>query len=166
MTVALFKSSVWVKLIRQDRRTGDLDSLDCLGGVVGDVNIDADGLSVVIQLFTMHHGKRGHLLVLLKHLIRRRSSCKTDNMKGCVLVCTSLSSEASRWRDLSDIRKLRVVSTIGWGPGFSGAYWTFLITRRTEFLPTIHTHKLSAWKHPCAHLYLKLILPGLRSLRH
>lgn len=57
----------------------------------------------------------------------------------CVCACTSLSSEASRCSDLSDMRKLRVVSTIGCGPGFSGAYWTFLITRRTEFLNT-QTH--------------------------
>lgn len=54
-------------------------------------------------------------------------------------VFTSLSNEASRCSDLSDIKKLRVVSTMGCGPGFSGAYWTFLITRRTEFLRT-HTH--------------------------
>lgn len=40
------------------RQTRDLDSLDCFGGVVGDVDVDADGLSVVIQLLTMHDGKQ------------------------------------------------------------------------------------------------------------
>lgn len=47
---------------------------------------------------------------------------------------TSLSREASRCRDRSDMRKWRVVSAEGWGPGFSGANCTFRITRRTEFL--------------------------------
>lgn len=32
------------------------------------------------------------------------------------------------------MRKWRVVSAEGWGPGFSGANCTFRITRRTEFL--------------------------------
>lgn len=32
------------------------------------------------------------------------------------------------------MRKWRVVSADGWGPGFSGANCTFRITRRTEFL--------------------------------
>lgn len=58
----------------------------------------------------------------------RKSVCRWMHVR------TSLSSEASRWRERSDIRKLRVVSTIGWGPGFSGAYWTFRMTNRTEFL--------------------------------
>lgn len=47
---------------------------------------------------------------------------------------TSLSREASRCRDRSDMRKWRVVSAEGWGPGFSGANCTFRITSRTEFL--------------------------------
>lgn len=47
---------------------------------------------------------------------------------------TSLSSDASRCNDRSDIRKCRVVSAVGCGPGFSGAYWTFRMTKRTEFL--------------------------------
>lgn len=55
-------------------------------------------------------------------------------MSMCVFLHTSLSREASRWRERSDIRKLRVVSTIGCGPGFSGAYCTLRITSRTEFL--------------------------------
>lgn len=41
----------------ENKQTRDLDSLDRLGGVVGDVNVDADGLSVVVQLFAMHRGK-------------------------------------------------------------------------------------------------------------
>lgn len=47
---------------------------------------------------------------------------------------TSLSSEASRCKERSDMRKWRVVSALGWGPGCSGAYCTFRITSRTEFL--------------------------------
>lgn len=47
---------------------------------------------------------------------------------------TSLSRDASRCRDRSDMRKWRVVSAEGWGPGFSGANCTFRITSRTEFL--------------------------------
>lgn len=48
---------------------------------------------------------------------------------------TSLSREASRCRDLrSDMRKWRVVSAEGWGPGVSGANCTFLMMSRTEFL--------------------------------
>lgn len=92
------------------------------------MHVDADGLSVVIQLLTMHDGKR-----------RQRIQCWFNNKIFCeynlfywtkIGVCvrahvharTSLSSEASRCSDLSDMRKLRVVSTIGCGPGFSGAY--------------------------------------------
>lgn len=72
---------------------------------------------------------------------------------------TSLSSDTSKWRDLSDIRKLRLVSAIGCGPGFSGAYWTFLITRFTEFLHTqTHTQNVQT----CNILYsaLKKVLPS------
>ena len=47
---------------------------------------------------------------------------------------TSLSREASRCKGLSDMRNCLVVSAVGWGPGLSGAYCTFLMTRRTEFL--------------------------------
>lgn len=47
---------------------------------------------------------------------------------------TSLSRDASRCSGLSDMRNCRVVSAMGWGPGRSGAYWTFRITKRTEFL--------------------------------
>lgn len=42
----------------KSRHTGDLDSLYGLGGVVGDVNIDADRLSMVIQLHILHHGEK------------------------------------------------------------------------------------------------------------
>lgn len=38
-----------------EMRTGDLHPLDGLGGVVGDVDVDADGLAVIIQLHTEHH---------------------------------------------------------------------------------------------------------------
>lgn len=49
----------------KDRQTRDLDSLDCFGGVVGDVDVDADGLSMVIQLLMMRHGKQRERLVLI-----------------------------------------------------------------------------------------------------
>ena len=92
-----------------------------------------------------------------------------------VCLCTSLSREASRCRDLSDIRKLRVVSTIGWGPGFSGAYWTFLMTRRTEFLRThtrAHTHartrthtRTHAHTHAHTHTQCSFYLNSLMKLK-
>lgn len=39
-------------------QTRDLDSLDCFGGVVGDVDVDADGLSMVIELLRCIMGNR------------------------------------------------------------------------------------------------------------
>lgn len=36
---------------QKDKQTRDLDSLDRLGGVVGDVDVDTDGFPVVVQLF-------------------------------------------------------------------------------------------------------------------
>lgn len=102
--------------------TGYLHPLHRLRGVVGDVDVDTDGLTVVIQLQGDTDAERCLY-----------PSDPTAQQHECV---TSLSREASRCRGLSDSRKLRLVSTIGCGPGFSGAYWTFRINRCTEFLHT------------------------------
>lgn len=48
---------------QKNKQTRDLDSLDRLGGVVGDVNVDADGLSVIVQLLAIHRGRERHSLV-------------------------------------------------------------------------------------------------------
>lgn len=54
----------------------------------------------------------------------------------CILqnAITSLSKEHSRWSLLGDIMNSLLTSTDGCSPGLLGAYITFLIANRTEFL--------------------------------
>lgn len=47
---------------------------------------------------------------------------------------TSLLRQAFKFNGLLDMKNCHVVSAQGWGPGCSGAYCTFRINRRAEFL--------------------------------
>lgn len=50
-----WRSQIWFRL----RFTWDFDSFDCFGGVVGDVDVDTDGFSMVVELRERVKRKRG-----------------------------------------------------------------------------------------------------------